>query len=615
LYYTIHFTIRYQENSVNFSKLHLDAWRFWLRSSLLLLAVALPLAFYLRTYDSAMVKITLLQLGVLTAAAIWALGSLWEGRVELPGESLGLLTPGLLLLLWNAVGFAFASHPEASLCGFIHQEACLLILILTAVSFSRRGLRLATMIILGGWLIAVLYGAAQHWGLDPFIWKGAYGEKVFSTFGNPNFFAAYLVLCAPLPLAVAADDSLPLWLRWACAVFAVISSLVLAWTQAFIDIGILTTILPVFLFRIWRTVRVQFRPAMLGLAGLCLAASLAAAVPVFSRKAVSNKKAFLVETWKGTWTMIKSHPWIGSGPGSFWVEYPKFRRPRIILIEHRHNNETDHPENELLEQWAEGGIVGVLLWLWLFGGLLHAGSKALSDPDMMVADASYGAGIFASVLGGVLVSLISVESRFPAPGGILFFAAGLLCAWCRRAPDQEGVVFALPIPGKTLRSLLCAIVLTATAGLVWGAVQMFQSDIHHNIAIYWSKAKEWDKAIQEYDKVVLGSPAYIMGQYFKGNVLHDRGGPGDLKQAVAQYRAVRTLAPDYVQVHHQEALALYKLGLTQEAIEQMEVQTRIDPTWDKSWNWLSKVYREINQPEKSAFAAQQEKAAKIAWEQ
>lgn len=600
---------------MNFSKLHLDSWRFWLRSSLLLLAVALPLAFYLRTYDSAMVKITLLQLGVLAAVAIWALGSLWEGRVELPGESLGLLAPALLLLFWNAVRYAFAVHPWAALCGFIMQEAFLLIFLLTAVSFSRRGLRLAAMIILGGWLITVLYGAAQHWGLDPFIWKGAFGEKVFSTFGNPGFFAAYLVLCAPLPLATAADESLPLWLRWAFAVFAVIGALVLAWTQVFLDIGILASILPVFLFWVWRTSRVQFRPAVLGLAGLCLAASLIAAVPVFSRKAVSTRKAFITETWKGTWTMIKSRPWIGSGPGSFWVEYPAFRRPRVILIEHRHNNETDHPENELLEQWAEAGIVGVLLWLWLFGGLLRAGWKAFSDPDMTVRDAGYGAAIFASVLSGVLASLVSIESRFPAPGWMLFFAAGLLCAWCRREPDQEGAVFALPIPGKALRSLLCMIALMGTCGLVWGSVQLFQSDIHHNIAIYWSKEKEWDKAIQEYDREVPGSPTYIMGQYFKGNVFLDREGPGDLQRAVEQYRAVRTLAPDYVQVHHQEALALYKLGLKQEAIEQMEAQTRIDPTWEQPWNWLSKFYHETNQPEKSAFAAQQEKAAKIAWEQ
>jgi O-antigen ligase len=599
---------------MNIAGLPLDDWRSWLKGSLLFLAVALPTAFYLRTYDSAMVKITVLQLGVLTAAAIWTLGSLWEGRMEFPGESLGLLAPALLLLVWNAGRFAFAAHRWASLSGFVDQEAFLSLFLLTAVCFSRRGLRLAVMIVLGGWLISVLYGASQYLGLDPFIWKGAFGERVFSTFGNPNFFAAYLVLCAPLPLAMAADEDLPSWLRGAFAVLAVIGAFVLGWTRTLTGIWAAVSILPFLFFGARHALGASRRASILALTAACLGICLFGAARSSSRVSAAKDDAFLVETWKGAWTMIGHHPLIGYGPGSFWAEYPAFRRPRVILGEHKHNTETDHPESELLEQWAEAGIAGAILWAWLFAGVLRAGWSALSESGLTAVDEIYGTGIFATVLGGTILALVSVMARFAAPGWLLYFAAGLLCAWCRPGRDQGGAVFALPFPTRATRAVLAAMALTGSGVLAWGSVRLFESDIRHNIAIYWSKEKKWDLALAEYEKEVPGTSTYVMSRYFEGNVFSDRGGPGDAQRALEKYREVRALAPDYVEVHHQEAVVLDKLGLKREAIEAMEAETRIDPVWDEPWDWLAKRYLEAGQPDKAAFAAERAKSVKASWE-
>src|SRR5262249_41442355 len=37
---------------------------------------------------------------------------------------------------------------------------------------------------------------------DPFIWRQAFGKKLFSTFGNPNFFGNFLVILTPITLAL-----------------------------------------------------------------------------------------------------------------------------------------------------------------------------------------------------------------------------------------------------------------------------------------------------------------------------------------------------------------------------------------------------------------------------
>ena len=589
---------------------HLSSWRFAVRSVFLFLAAALPLAFYLRTYDSAMVKITLLQLGSLAAVAIWIIGSLEEGRFEFPARALPILGPAALLFLWNAIRFLFADYRWAALDGFLRQESFLLAIILTLLAFSKRDLRHSIIAICGGWLVVVLYGLLQRLGIDPFIWKGAFGSRVFSTLGNPIFLASYILICTPLPLVLALDENLPVWLRIVTGSVSVLGSVVLAWTGATMEAALFALSMAIFILLACRFFQGMRRKIAVGLALVCAAACLFVSVRnnIFAG-GLKDHSRFLSETWKGTAAMIEKSPWIGTGPGSFWVRYPAFRRPGVILLEHKHNTETDHAENEFLEQWSDGGIVGLLLWTWLFGMLIYRGWKTLRDRAGS-ENSSYTLGVFAAVAGSLPAMLIDVSSRFIMPGWLIYFIAGLLGVSCLKDSDGDAVA-ALPMTfGISMRRALFVPVLGATAWLAWQSALIFQSDVHHNMAIYWSKKAQWDKALPEYDQEVPASPIYIMGQYFKGNVYQDSK---DLERAVAQYRHVRTLAPHYVCVHYQEATALRKLGRKQEALEQLEMETTIDPVWDKPWHDLSELYRETGQPEKAALAAQREEAVKKQW--
>ena len=73
---------------------------------------------------------------------------------------------------------------------------------------------------------------------------------------------------------------------------------------------------------------------------------------------------FRISTWLSTWEMIESRPLTGIGVGSFKVIYPAYRRPAIFHIEGKHNTETDHAEQEHLEQWMDNGLIGFGLYLW-----------------------------------------------------------------------------------------------------------------------------------------------------------------------------------------------------------------------------------------------------------
>ena len=587
--------------NIDLSVLRVGPWS-WRRSLVLILqamAVVLPIVFYLRTYDSCMVKITILQLGTLAALAVWLFGSLREGRLELPEKALPVLLPAGLLLLWNVLRFASSPHGWASLHGFSVQVCFLLAFILAASVFRRSDARRGLLVVTAGWVVVVLYGVLQKLGLDPFIWKGAFGPRVFSTMGNPNFLAAYLLVCAPVSMAWAFDEELPRGLRWSAAALAALGCAVLGWTGSVLEVLLCAAVMALFAALAHGALPQPRRKAAAALAAACaLAAVLGAGArtpdrPKHTDYNLSRQRAFLPETWKGTLSLIREHPLFGAGPGSFWIEYPAFRRPGIILFERKHNTETDHPENELLEQWADGGLAALGLWLWLFAALL---GRCRPKKDGLLAAAA-----LASLAAALAAMLVGNAGRFAVPGWHIYFIAGLLAALCLDDDDGRGRVL--------------AVLVAAGAGAAgWAVLRGFQSDLRLNYAIYWSKSKEWDKALLEYGRMAPWAPAYVMGQYFTGNVLHDRAGDGDLEAALAQYRRVRELAPNYVQVHYQEGQVLRKLGRLEEAAARFEAQAALDPVWDQAWQQLADVYRGQGKTIEADAAARSAAEAKRRWE-
>ena len=587
-------------------------WLAALRSILLFLAVALPAAFYLRTYDSAIIKATIMQLGVLAAVSVWLIGSLNEGRFEIPAKTAPLILPAALLLIWNVLSFLHSPYRLASADGFIKQEAFLLTFILTIISFSRRDIRTAVLVMLAGWAAIVVYGLMQYAGMDPFVWKGAFGDKLFSTLANPNLFSAYLLLLFPLGLALTYDGAVPAGLRTAAGALSLAGVFLAIRTGS--SAGKIASIVAAVIFMItaWRFVKEGQRNRMLSLAGACAIIFLISS-PLMLQNSLDRDHDFRLQTREGALAQIKNQPWMGSGPGSFWVRYPAFRRQQIFFIEQKHNTETDHPENELLEQCADTGLVGAFLWLWMFCLVIFRGGSALLNDGQENDSSIYTAGLFAATLASMLLALNGISLRFAAPGWLIFFSAGLLGAVSSGKQAEPGPVqtFSLSLGG--LERVLFIPIIVGALYLGCGSIEIFISDLHHNVGIFYAKSGNWDEAARNFAQESPAAPSYIMSRYFLGNAYKDRGGPGDYERALEEYRNVRSMAPDYVQVHFHEALALEKLNRIPEAIERMERQVQLDPVWDPGWIELAGLYAKAGNMEKMQQAAKQAAAPKEAW--
>jgi O-antigen ligase len=70
--------------------------------------------------------------------------------------------------------------------------------------------------------------------------------------------------------------------------------------------------------------------------------------------------------WVATWHMFLSHPWLGTGIGSYFLNYPAYRLPGELASAGTY----DH--NDFLEYLAEGGLINLGFLLGFAGALMYA---------------------------------------------------------------------------------------------------------------------------------------------------------------------------------------------------------------------------------------------------
>ncbi|HAF94743.1 MAG: hypothetical protein A2021_00545 [Elusimicrobia bacterium GWF2_52_66] len=397
-------------------------------------------SFYLRTYDSAQVKITLLQMGGLGLLGLWLSLLVMEGRKAFRSEDFVFLAPFFAYLSYVIISFFHAPYKGASVDDFVRYLLYMSVTLIIIREFSAPAINRLTKILLIAAYIAVLYGLvqfldirffpkAQGPGLDPFIWRQAFSHRVFSTYGNPNFFGNFLVLILPIAvtqyLKTRSFSLLPL-------IFLTILSLYGTETKgAWLGFGISSFIFAVFYGYFFlrdklKGARVKFLlvSASIPVVAFVLVCIVLAKTP--------SSVSFRVATWLSTWEMIETHPLIGTGVGTFKVVYPAFRRPKIFHIEAKHNTETDHAEDEHLEEFMDNGLIGFGFYLWIIVFVTTVGLRGLetltgglkgAKPPPVAYDLL---GYITSFLAMLIHNTTDVSMRFVSSGVFLGLLPGVI---------------------------------------------------------------------------------------------------------------------------------------------------------------------------------------------
>ena len=595
-------------------------------------------SFYLGTYDSAQIKITIVQIGGVALLCSWLVYKFESDFFDNFRKNIIILLPIILFLLSGLISFLHSPFPLASLNEFIRRLIyCFLAIIIIDCFKNKKDLKRLVNFLIFATYIVCIYGVIQFIdtryfpappakGLDPFIWRWAFQERIFSTFGNPNFFGDFLVVMNPIVLALFfRKKSFHLLLLWFLIVFSTVFSYSKgAWIGFGIGIIAFTFLFIGFILNIEKRKKLT----LIFITAL-LVASVVTGGTLFQLKKRPDSSSFRIFTWLSCWEMINTHPVIGTGIGTFYLTYPSYRRPQIFFIEGMHNTESDHPENEFLEVFYDEGIIGIGIFLLLLLTVLGIGFKNLAyfrkNNTNKSAFSYLQLGFVSALIAQLAHDCLCVSLRFVSSGVMLWMVIGSIIVIAINSLHRQNSEEDFIVVPTIIKRICQLIILLMGIYLIYIFCGYFKADIIHSKAIQYSKSGNFTQAIELYSQVIDKNPSFIMPRYFKANNYNDRWQNDDPEKALTEYNEIWKLAPNYVQSKFLVGLVYAKLvnyfnnqvnqyGQSNKEQEQKEAAQKrdyclnqaikyynqykmIDPIFPQTYYQLANLYMQSGHPE------------------
>ncbi|OHB42376.1 MAG: hypothetical protein A2Y11_06000, partial [Planctomycetes bacterium GWC2_39_26] len=176
---------------------------------LLASVIIIPLFFDIRLYSVFdLSKVMALYLLTIAILVVWSVTLIFKHDFKFSHTAIDISLLAFIFVF--VISSVLSINPIMSLFGTYKRfegltaTLCYIFLFYATVNFvtTRKRLYLLVIAIVAGATASSIYGIAQHLGFDIFKWSSFEARRVFSTFGNPVFFSAYLVMTLPLAVAL-----------------------------------------------------------------------------------------------------------------------------------------------------------------------------------------------------------------------------------------------------------------------------------------------------------------------------------------------------------------------------------------------------------------------------
>ena len=291
-----------------------------------------------------------------------------------------------LLVVLTAAAWAASEDPRQSLYGERLQYQGLLTLLLYAGLYAvarlcvvdARGLRRLAVALAGGGALVAAYALVQRAGLDP-VWDGYLPEgRVFSSIGQPNALAAYLVMVIPVAASLLVVPRPAVRAAVCAALAAMVLALMFTLSRAgylafLVTLPVLAAAAP---RRPGRSTRgIALRAGALLCVAVAAVALLAPARDAMARswdRATSSTDVggdaslrFHLDAWNVAARIAADHPLLGTGPETFPDVFPGYAH-RVLPTERAAALDAyrvESPHNVYLAIASGSGIPALLAYL------------------------------------------------------------------------------------------------------------------------------------------------------------------------------------------------------------------------------------------------------------
>lgn len=339
---------------------------------------------------------------------------------------------------WQCVSATQTVDPTLTALTVRHFAVCVMLFYTGCFALrEERNNRLVWICLILGLVVVLRSGLEQHFGglaevkrffysqpnwrdYPPEFIQKVNKQRIYATFCYPNSLAGALLLLLPVSLTA-------LWIglaRFGILRLLTVSALGLAgaacmiWSESKAGWLLALGLGLVVFGHLSLPKRVKWG-IIGGIAVLGLVAFGLRYAGFFEKGATSVVARF--DYWKAAAQTFRDHPVLGSGPGTFYVEYMKRKAPESEVTRLCHN--------DFLEQASDSGLIGFLAFggfvvLALIGGHRVIRSAKTFDPILF--------SVWLGLLGLSLHSLVDFHLYIPGLAWLAFFLFGWLCARIRQ---------------------------------------------------------------------------------------------------------------------------------------------------------------------------------------
>jgi putative inorganic carbon (hco3(-)) transporter len=365
------------------------------------------------------ISMPIVSIALLCSAAIWGLKGIVTKKLRWRRTPLDL--PIGVFVAISGVSILGSPDRFISLYNYAYLMGHYILtyyLIVNSVQSFEQVKRLLKVLFISA-LGTAVYGFYQYiHGVDISQYRWVDGEqfpdlhvRVFSTMGNPNIYAGYLVVVIALAIGMMLAAR--------------------QWKSKFAYVGLIGTLSACLALTYCRGSWLSFLGvlAILGLMRskkflwLIIIAPLAArwVNPMLLERLISianpvdSSSALRIALWESSFAMLLEHPFLGIGWGAYWMVYPSydfFITDSATTIYHAHNM--------FLHIGAELGFMGLAAFLWLLISVLKmtlSMYRRCLRPD--VCGAALG---LAAAFCGIILSGFTDYVMFNIQMSILFWA-------------------------------------------------------------------------------------------------------------------------------------------------------------------------------------------------
>ena len=529
-----------------------------IEASIVAMIVLIPTIFYPRVINIFHpIKTLTFSLLVIVGLVLWGFNVLKKEEFKIISNPLNIPVLSFIIicvlsLIWSNTPFISIKELPLFLAG-----PFLYFIIVNNIIDQRQINRIIVSVLIVGTLFGI-YGILQYNGIDFSFWIGNYGRrKVFGLFGNAGYFAEYLMLTLPIAVSlflVSKNKITKLLLL--IGILTISSTIVFTFTRTPYLSIVISFIFILFLFLISRGKEffkenkkifiVVFLAIIIIISLIVVPNPLnkpGTAISKIKGRTSVNKLAQdysirrRIATWKFTTLLIKDHPLLGSGIGSF--KYNSLRYQAKFFDQG--DNRALYPyglagraHNEYLQLWAELGIVGVMIFIWLIFANFNYGFKILKREKNR-----YKQGIIIGLMGSVMAFLVDSLLWFPLHHSFTSFlfwlCLGLLVVMGLK---EDEAVYKSKSNKKIIspkndihqfKPLLAISIVLLAAILSISVAKPFIAQIYWYSGFKEVEKENWDKAIKKYEAALewdpyLGEIYYDIGKILQNKKLYGIAG-------------------------------------------------------------------------------------------